>query len=82
MVILCKTKALIVIGSKNSLTYLHFYYQAKEIEITTTYTYLGIQFMRLHFFLRQTLQPQLSKKVLLPGPLQETLINFHTLIHF
>jgi hypothetical protein len=44
MVNLGKTKVLIFNASKSSLTDLHFYYRGAEIEITTTYTYLGVQF--------------------------------------
>jgi hypothetical protein len=39
-----KTKVLIFNASKSSLTDLHFHYKGVEIEITTTYTYLGVQF--------------------------------------
>jgi hypothetical protein len=44
MVNLGKTKVLIFNASKSSLTELHFHYKGVEIEITTTYTYLGVQF--------------------------------------
>jgi hypothetical protein len=37
-----KTKVLIFNASKSYLTYLHFYYPGAEIEITTTYTYIGV----------------------------------------
>lgn len=38
------TKVLVLNASKKSLTNLHFYYQAIQIEFTTAYTYLGVQF--------------------------------------
>jgi hypothetical protein len=56
-----KTKVLIFNASKSSLTDLHFYYRGAEIEITTTYTYLGVQFTGPRFGMRQALQPRLSK---------------------
>jgi hypothetical protein len=44
-----------------SLTDLHFYYRGVEIEITTTYTYLGVQFTGPLCGMRQALLPRLSK---------------------
>jgi len=44
MVNLGKTKVLIFNASKSSLTDLHFHYKEADIEITTTYTYLGVHF--------------------------------------
>jgi hypothetical protein len=53
-----KTKVLIFNASKSSLTDLHFYYRGAEIEITTTYTYLGVQFTGPRFSMRQALLPR------------------------
>jgi hypothetical protein len=51
-----KTKVMIFNGSKKSID-LHFFFKGKEIEITCTYTYLGVQFSRPRFILRPALQP-------------------------
>jgi hypothetical protein len=56
-----KTKVLIFNASKSSLTDLHFHYKGAEIEITTTYTYLGVQFMGPCFSMRHALLPRISK---------------------
>jgi hypothetical protein len=48
-------------ASKHTLTYLHFYFKGEEIEINTSYTYLGVQFMGPRFGMRQALQPRLNK---------------------
>jgi hypothetical protein len=55
-----KTKVMIFNGSKKSID-LHFFFRGKEIEITNTYTYLGVQFSGPRFSLRPTLQPQITK---------------------
>jgi hypothetical protein len=56
-----KTKVFIFNASKSSLPNLYFYYRGAEIDITTAYNYLGVQFTWPHFSLRQALQPWLSK---------------------
>jgi hypothetical protein len=61
MVNLGKTKVLIFNASKSSLTELHFHYKGEEIEITTTYTYLGVQFTGPRFSMRHDLLPRISK---------------------
>lgn len=42
-------------------SHLHFYFQGREIEITTSYVYLGVKFSRPHFSLRPAIQPRVSK---------------------
>jgi hypothetical protein len=56
-----KTKALIFNASKSSLTYLHFHYKEAGIEITRTYTYLGVQFTGTRFSMRHALLLRISK---------------------
>jgi hypothetical protein len=56
-----KTKVMIFNASKHPLTDLHFYFRGEEIEINTTYTYLGVQFTGPRFGMRQALQPRLNK---------------------
>jgi hypothetical protein len=55
-----KTKVMIFNGLKKSLD-LHFFFRGEEIEITNTYTYLGVQFSGPRFSLRPTLQPRINK---------------------
>lgn len=56
-----KTKVMIFNGTKIVLSKYHFYFQGVEIEITATYTYLGVQFSRPRFGLRKALQPRINK---------------------
>jgi hypothetical protein len=42
-----KTKVMILNGSKNVFSKLHFYFQAVEVEIATAHTYLEVQFSGL-----------------------------------
>jgi len=57
MINLLKTKIMIFNGSNKTLFDHHFFFRGEEIEITNTYTYLGVQFTRPHFSLRYALQP-------------------------
>lgn len=52
-----KTKVGIFNKSKYILSKHHFYFRGVEIDITTTYTYLGVQFSRPGFRLRKVIQP-------------------------
>jgi hypothetical protein len=61
MVNLGKTKVMIFNGSKKILFDHHFFFRGEEIEITNTYTYLGVLFTGPHFSLRHALQPRVSK---------------------
>jgi hypothetical protein len=49
-----KTKVMIFNGFKKT-SELHFIFRGEEIEITSTYTYLEVQFSRPRFSLRPTL---------------------------
>jgi hypothetical protein len=55
-----KTKVMIFNGLKKTSNF-HFLFKGEEIEITNTYTYLGVQFSGSRFSLRLTLQPQINK---------------------
>jgi hypothetical protein len=55
-----KTKVMIFNGLKKTSD-LHFFFRGEEIEITNTYTYLGVQFSGPRFSLRPTLQPRINK---------------------
>jgi len=55
-----KTKVTIFNGLKKTSD-LHFFLIGEEIEIANTYTYLGVQFLGLHFSLRLSLQPLINK---------------------
>lgn len=46
---------------RKALEDIHFYFQGEEIEITTLYIYLGVQFTGPRFGMHQALQPRLSK---------------------
>jgi hypothetical protein len=59
---LVKTKAMIFKESNTILTDFNFFFQGEEVEITTTYTYLGIHFSRYRFGLKKVLQPQIKKR--------------------
>jgi hypothetical protein len=61
MVNLGKTKVMIFNGSKKVLLDYHFFFRGEEIEITNTYTYLGVQFSGPRFSLRHALQPRVNK---------------------
>lgn len=56
-----KTKVMIFNGTKKTLSDVHFFSRGEEIEITSTYTYLGVQFSRSRFSLWQGLQPRVNK---------------------
>ena len=58
---LSKTKVMIFNASKKALVGIHFYFIGEEIEIATSYIYLGVQFTGPHFGMHQALHPQLSK---------------------
>jgi hypothetical protein len=60
MVNLGKTKVMIFNGLKKTSNF-HFLFRGEEIEITSTYTYLGVQFSGSRFSLRPTLQPRINK---------------------
>jgi hypothetical protein len=49
-----KTKFMIFNGLKKTLD-LHFFFKAEDIELTSTYTYLGVQFSGPRFSLRPAL---------------------------
>jgi hypothetical protein len=55
-----KTKVMIFNGVKKTSD-LHFFFKREEIEITSTYTYLGVQFSSPRFSLRPALQPRINK---------------------
>jgi hypothetical protein len=55
-----KTKVTIFNGLKKTNN-LHFLFGGKDIEITNTFTYSGVQFSRPCFSLRSTLQPRINK---------------------
>jgi hypothetical protein len=57
---LSKTKVMIFNRWKK-VANLHFFFREEEIEITSTYTYLGVQFSEPRFGLRPTLQPWITK---------------------
>jgi hypothetical protein len=57
MVILGKTKVMIFNRLKKTLD-LHFFFKGEEIEITNTYTYLGVQFLGPCFSLQPALRPR------------------------
>ena len=48
-------------GTKIILLDYRFYFWGVDIDITTTYSYLGVQFLRLRFGLRKGLQRQINK---------------------
>ena len=52
---LSKTKVMIFNGV-NKTSYFCFLFKGEEVEITNTYTYLGVHFSGPHFSLRPTLQ--------------------------
>jgi hypothetical protein len=55
-----KTKVMIFNELKKTMD-LHFFFRWEEIEITNTYTYLGVQFSRPRFILQSALQPWINK---------------------
>jgi hypothetical protein len=61
MINLGKTKVINFNASKNFLLDYHFYFKREEVEITTTDTYLGVQFLGPRFGLRKALQPRINK---------------------
>jgi hypothetical protein len=60
MVNLGKTKVMIFNGVKK-ISDLHFFFRGEEIEITNTYTYLGVQFSGPHFSLRPSFSLRSTK---------------------
>ena len=48
-------------ASKKSLLDIHFYFRGEEIEITTSYIYVGVYFIGPRLGMRQALQPWLNK---------------------
>jgi hypothetical protein len=56
-----KTKVMIFNGSKKVLLDHHFLFRKGEIQSTSTYTYLEIQFSGPHFSLQHVLQPHVNK---------------------
>ncbi|KAH9310554.1 hypothetical protein KI387_025589, partial [Taxus chinensis] len=54
-----KTKVMVFNGLKAS--HLHFLFRGQEVEITNTYTYLGVQFSGPRFSMRHALQPRVNK---------------------
>ena len=61
MVNLGKTKVMVFNTSKKFLCDLHFYIRGEEIEITSSYTYLGVLFTGPRSSLRPALQPRINK---------------------
>lgn len=61
MINLGKIEVTIFNGMKCILSKYHFYLQGVEIEITTAYTYLGVQFSGPRFGLRKALQTRINK---------------------
>ena len=57
---LSKTKVMIFNGVKKTTDF-RFLFKGEEIEITSTYTYLGVQFSGPRFSLRLALQPRVNK---------------------
>lgn len=55
-----KTKVIIFNGV-NKTSDFHFLFKGEEIEIVSTYTYLGVQFSGPRFSLRLALQPRINK---------------------
>lgn len=60
MVNLGKTRVMIFNGVKKTSDF-HFLFRGEEIEITSTYNYLGVQFSCPRFSLRPALQPRMNK---------------------
>lgn len=52
---LSKTKVMIFNALKKDLADVHFYFIGEEIEIATSYIYLGVQFIGPRFGMRQAL---------------------------
>jgi len=57
---LSKTKIMIFNGGKKTQDF-RFLFKGEEVEITNTYTYLGVQFSGPRFSLRPALQPRINK---------------------
>ena len=57
---LSKTKVMIFNGVKKT-SHFRFLFKGEEVEITSTYTYLGVRFSGPRFSLRPTLQPRINK---------------------
>ena len=55
-----KTKVMIFNGTKKTFDF-HFLFKGEEVEITSTYTYLGVQLSGPRFSLRPALQPRIIK---------------------
>ena len=55
-----KTKVIIFNGVKKTLDF-HFLFKGEEIEIVSTYTYLGVKFSGPRFSLRPALQLRINK---------------------
>jgi hypothetical protein len=68
MVNLGKTKVMIFNGSKKILFDHHFFFKGEEIEITNTYTYLGVLFTGPRFSLWHALQPRVKQGLWVLGP--------------
>ena len=58
---LSKTKVMIFNGVKK-ITNFRFLFKGEEIEITSAYTYLGVQFSSPRFNLRLALRPRINKE--------------------
>lgn len=48
-------------GTKKTLSDSHFFFRREEIEIASTYTYLGVQFLGPRFNLWKALRPRVNK---------------------
>ena len=57
---LSKTKVMVFNGVKKTSDF-RFLFKGEEVEITNTYTYLGVQFSGPRFSLQQALQPRINK---------------------
>jgi hypothetical protein len=61
MINLGKTKVMIFNFSKKLLLVFHFYFLGGVVEVTTAYTYMGVQFLGPRFKLRHANQPRVLK---------------------
>jgi hypothetical protein len=59
-------------ASKHTLTDLHFYFRGEEIEISTAYTYLGVQFTETSFWYAASPPTPTQQRIWVPSPHRET----------
>lgn len=55
------SKTWVMVFNYLKTSHLHFYFQGHEIEISTSYVYLGVKFSGPHFSLRPAIQPRVCK---------------------